>query len=282
MGRTPPVVLFVAFLLAGGCAESSATRNAHYQARWDQLRTRMRPDQVPREIGATPQSPADESSTRALCFAADDVIASVVHVQTVIRRPAVRPGIGDAVRPASKRSGGTGVVIGPEGLILTNEHVVRDAADVCVVLSDGSRCAVEQVVVDDRLDLAVLRIDRSALRPLTLVHAPANYGNAIIAVGWSDPGGAACARTGVVTNASASLQNELDPTQRRRYDRLIESTARIEPGFSGGPLLDDKGRLIGLNVAVSGAVDGRRAYAIPCSARIQQVVADLAGRLLHD
>lgn len=103
-----------------------------------------------------------------------------------------------------------------------------------------------------------------------------------MAIGWSDPGGPACVRTGVVTDTSASLQNELDPTQQRCYGRLIENTAQIEPGFSGGPLIDAAGRLIGLNVAVSGSREGRRAYAIQLSQSVHQVVARLADQALEN
>ena len=90
------------------------------------------------------------------------------------------------------------------------------------------------------------------------------------------PAGGTRQRPGVVTRASASMQEELDPTGQRDYRRLIESTAELAPGFSGGPLLNAAGRLVGLNVAVSGAPGDRRGYAIPFDARMGEVVARLA------
>jgi S1-C subfamily serine protease len=85
----------------------------------------------------------------------------------------------------------------------------------------------------------------------------------------------------VVTDVAVSLQNELDPRRARLYENLIESTTPIEPGFSGGALLDRQGRLIGLNVAVAGELNGDdcRGYAIPFSADIRKALAELAAQV---
>jgi len=86
-------------------------------------------------------------------------------------------------------------------------------------------------------------------------------------------------RAGILTSADASLQVQLDPTGQCRYGGLLESTVPIEPGFSGGPLLDRTGRLIGLNVALAGRGLTQRSYAVPFTAATRAAIASLTERL---
>jgi S1-C subfamily serine protease len=177
-------------------------------------------------------------------------------------------------------STGSGVVVAADGWILTNEHVVRDATSVSVELFDGTRHRVRQVTVHPKLDLAVLRIDRQDLTPLRFMNRPAERGMRVLAIAGSAFLNAGAVRVGVVTQTHVSLQHELDPRRTRLYDRLIESTTKIEPGFSGGPLVDPNGYVVGINVAVSGegAGDYCRGYAIPLHARVRETVASLIDR----
>ena len=88
-------------------------------------------------------------------------------------------------------------------------------------------------------------------------------------------------RFGVVTDATVSLQARIDPTGARRYDRLIETTVPLEPGYSGGPLIDAGGRLVGLNVAVAGETRSAdcRGYAVPFNAETRHAIAELAASI---
>ncbi len=92
------------------------------------------------------------------------------------------------------------------------------------------------------------------------------------------PGGV---RTGIITKQTVSLQRELDPSRTRWYDDLIESSTKLEPGYSGGPLLDMQGRLIGINTAAFGGPDDAyaRAYAIPLHHANRRVIDKLVRRL---
>lgn len=279
MGRALLVTLCLALLLECGCVGAPSIRHSRCQTQWDSLCARMRPCRTPPSKQPKPPVLLAQNQTEALRAAAGEVMASVVQIQTVVSGPAVHGPSGDSAHPASLRSGGTGVVIATDGLILTNEHVVRNATDIRVVLPDGSRHVVLSVVVDEHFDLAILRIDVSGLRSLGPARSSARFGTPVVAIGWNVPQGAACARAGVVTDVSASLQNELDPTQGRYYGQLIESTAALEPGFSGGPLLDRHGRLIGLNVAVADKGERRRGYAIPFSEQVCQAVSSLTLQL---
>ena len=184
-------------------------------------------------------------------------------------------------RKASSRTRGAGVVIASDGLILTNEHVIRGAVAIIVTLPGGSETLAKQVVTDPHLDLAVLRIHRTGLRPLVLGKGTAESGTPVVAVSWADYGRSGRSSVGIVTSPAASLQDELDPTGRRRYGELIESTVELTPGFSGGPLFDLAGRLVGLNVAVAGEPDSAEylGYAIPFNRRTREAVAQLCAQL---
>ena len=160
----------------------------------------------------------------------------------------------------------------------------RSAEKITVILHDGSVRQVERVVVDDRLDLAAFRIKEhtsQALRPSGL--SP-GAGQPVVAVGAPIAGAARISRPGVVTSKCQSLQNELDPTRQRDYSQLIQSTAAVSPGFSGGPLLDADGRFVGINVATTGRDrdHSKRGYAIPFTSSVQARIARLAQQVLAD
>jgi S1-C subfamily serine protease len=182
------------------------------------------------------------------------------------------------VREVSTESGGSGVVISSDGLILTNEHVVRDADRLTVVLRNGIEYAVEAIATHPSLDLAVVRIDRANLQSIAPAIQTSKVGVAVVAVSCTADRRDHCFRTGVITDTRRSLQRELDPTQRKDYGNLIETTAHVEPGFSGGPLLDSMGQLVGINVAISGRLGTgqQRSYALPLNDRYRQAVAYLA------
>jgi S1-C subfamily serine protease len=219
----------------------------------------------------------DSDENRALEDAAREALPSVVHVYTLVDVPAESGEQSSAVQMTSERSGGTGVVIDPEGIILTNEHVVRDAAETWVVLGDGSWHAVARVTVDDRLDLAILRIEASGLRAIAPSVVGEEVGKPVVAIGCTAPDESAYLRPGRITDTAATLQAELDPAGDRKYDELIASSVVLVPGFSGGPLLDAAGRLIGLTVAASNTGGEPRGYAIPFDQATLATLARLAG-----
>lgn len=222
----------------------------------------------------------DRSAMATVAMAA---MASVVQVRTHTRD--LRPnGASDQARATAAWLGGSGVIIASEGIILTNEHVVRHARSVVVVLPNGSRRQADRVVVDTLLDLAVIRVSAMNLPALVPTRQLIERGSVVAAISAATELRGRCFRVGRVTSLAASLQDELDPTGRRVYDQLIESTTMLERGFSGGALIDGEGHLIGLNVAAGGDPDqpGHRGYAIPFDRRTREAVArliqDLAAR----
>lgn len=188
---------------------------------------------------------------------------SVVHVEVSSCASGPAPSqSNDGVR-TTRAGGGSGIVSHRDGFILTNEHVVRGADEIVVILADGSRLPVQQVITHPSADLALLRVLRSDLPTLAMGASGNRDGCSVIAGGRKSSCGDSVAAGGVITRSDASLQQLLDPQRRRNYEHLIESTAAIEPGFSGGPLLDHDGTLIGINVAMrQGSGGDTLAYAI--------------------
>lgn len=274
MGRMASALLLALTGLAGsGCVSISLGVGAPSEAHGQDVCTRLSAaSAAPRTLAAVVVPTSEQAGLRA---AAARQRGAVVHIQTRVGGGHE----GDAsvtARSSGRLSGGTGVVIAADGLILTNEHVVRGAGELHVILPDGTRRPVVRVAADRRLDLAVLRVVASDLPALTPTEAGLSAGTPVVAVGWPRADGEAELRTGVVVDPAASLQDVLDPTDTFDYARLIESTTALEPGFSGGPLLDMRGRLVGLNVAVRGAGRGQRGYSLPFGAVARATVARLA------
>jgi S1-C subfamily serine protease len=264
MGRVGGFLLFV-LLLVGSCTRSAPTQPG------------------PGTPAPTRQAVAIRGFNQSVwrCFLSR-AESAVVHVRTDVAGSGLAGPTEAATRPLALQSGGTGVVVHPGGCVLTAAHVLKDAVDVQVVFQDGSSCRPARVVVDARYDLAVLII--AADEVLAVVPAPAMpaRGARVAAVGCPKPGQAALVRPGVITGPARDLDGSLDPADLRDYGALIESTAVLEPGFSGGPLVDDQGRMIGVNVATAGAGEAQRGYAIPFSGAVRAAVARLCCRVLAE
>jgi len=146
---------------------------------------------------------------------------------------------------------GSGIVISPDGYIVTNNHVVEGAQKVTVTLNDGSVFAATIVGTDAQTDLAVVKIDASSLAYLHLLSnslEQLNVLDPVVAVGnaLALPGGPTWT-TGVVSNLGRSIQEENGVV----LNDIIQTDAAINPGNSGGPLLDTAGQVVGVNVAIA-------------------------------
>ncbi len=155
---------------------------------------------------------------------------------------------------------GSGVLITPDGYVLTNEHVVGAAADLRIALADGQVLAAECVGSDVATDLALLRVHGSSLPFARLEHGRGpRPGQLAIAIG-NPLGFESTVTTGVVSATGRSL--------RGRHGRLIENviqhTAPLNPGNSGGPLLDSGGAVLGINTAIIALAQGI-GFAVPSS-----------------
>ena len=175
---------------------------------------------------------------------------------------------------------GSGTIIREDGLILTNEHVVRGAWEVEVVLHDGRVCWAQIVASDTRSDLAILRIDAEGLQPAKICDwNTVSRGQWSIAIGnpfGLGADGQSCISVGVIANLGRRLPG-LGEVDDRLYADMIQTTAVIHPGNSGGPLFNIREELIGVVTAVHarGADDEGIGFAIPMTPARWRIIEQL-------
>lgn len=176
----------------------------------------------------------------------DAIAPAVVHIRTVHPR-------------ARTLSGGSGVCVAPEGLVLTNHHVIHGASAVEIELADGTTHIADVLGSDPATDLAVLHIDRPALARAELGDSNRlRVGDFAIAVG-SPFGLARTVTLGIVSALGRSLASQ---AAGRRIEGVIQTDAPLNSGNSGGPLLDADGRVVGINTAIVLGAQGL-CFAVP-------------------
>ncbi|MEY3458032.1 MAG: hypothetical protein RL215_1189 [Planctomycetota bacterium] len=157
---------------------------------------------------------------------------------------------------------GSGFIIDADGVVMTNAHVVRNADEVVVVLSDGTEHRAKDVRTDEFADVAVLRIDAGRKLPTLPLgdDGQVEIGDWVLAVG-SPFGLESTVTQGIISAKSRGLRNM--PTRQE----FLQTDAAINPGNSGGPLVNLRGEVIGINTAIetrSGGYDGV-SFAVPVS-----------------
>jgi serine protease Do len=163
-------------------------------------------------------------------------------------------------RERREKALGSGVIVSPEGYILTNNHVVDDASEVTVTLHDQRQMTAKVVGTDPRTDIAVLKIEGSNFPYLTLADSSkVEVGDIVLAVG--DPFGVGQTVTAGIVSATGRSGLGIE-----QVEDFIQTDAPINPGNSGGALVDDEGHLIGINTAIlSGNSGGNQGigFAVP-------------------
>ncbi len=155
---------------------------------------------------------------------------------------------------------GSGVVIAPDGYILTNEHVIQNASSLEVRLTDGTGLSATVIGKDPATDLAVIRANASFLPSSTLGSSDRlRVGQLTIAMG-NPFGFQSTVSTGVVSALGRALRS----TQGRLIENIIQHTAPLNPGNSGGPLVDSTGKVVGINTAIIAMAQGI-GFAIPAN-----------------
>jgi len=159
-----------------------------------------------------------------------------------------------------ERSLGSGVIVSPEGYILTNNHVVAGATEILVTTSDKHQYKARVVGTDPKTDLAVLKVDATNLPAITIADSSkVQVGDYALAIG--DPFGVGETVTMGIVSATGRTNLGIED-----YEDFIQTDAPINPGNSGGALVNDRGELIGINTAIlshgSGGNEGV-GFAIP-------------------
>jgi serine protease Do len=188
-------------------------------------------------------------------------------------------GVADRLGPSvanlriGRRGGGSGVVITPDGFMLSNAHVVGGSrnARVRATFTDGGDVSVAVIGADPLSDLAVLRADGDGFAAAELGDASKlRVGQLVVAIG--NPHGLSGSVTAGVVSALGRSLPARDGTTTRVIDDVIQTDAALNPGNSGGALADASGDVVGINTAVAGVGLG---LAIPINASTRKIVTEL-------
>ena len=177
-----------------------------------------------------------DSYSRAVVDVVDTVAPAVVHVEV------------SGTRNGKRAEGsGSGVVVSPDGLILTNNHVIDGAKEVAISMSDGRRFGARTLGRDPDTDLAVLRGETNETLPVARLANSKSVRQGQIAIAIGNP-------LGFQSTVTAGIVSAVGRSLRARNGRLIgdviQTDAALNPGNSGGPLANSSGQIIGINTAV--------------------------------
>jgi S1-C subfamily serine protease len=215
-------------------------------------------------VGGQPQLEAEEEG------ALDAYSRIVVHVAETVSPSVASLRVG---RSSSRGGEGAGsaVVITPDGFLITSAHVVTGAHRGTAVLTDGRELTLEVVGTDPLSDLAVARVRGDDLVPATLGDADTlRVGQLVVAIG-NPLGLGGTVTAGVVSALGRSLPTRTD-SATRIVENVVQTDAALNPGNSGGALVDSRGEVVGINTAVAGIGLG---LAVPINATTRIIIGAL-------
>ncbi len=210
-------------------------------------------DDAPRDFpgGQQPENQANEDAAALDAFSR--VVVRVAETMT--------PAVVNIRSRRSRGGSGSGVLFTPDGFLLTNHHVVQNSSEVRVRLTDGRELSGRVVGADPWTDLAVVQADSHGLPYASLGDSTRlRVGQLAVAIG-SPLGFDSTVTAGVVSALGRTLRS----VTGHLVDNVIQTDAALNPGNSGGPLVDSQGHVIGINTAVIAAAQGI-CFAVPINA----------------
>lgn len=220
--------------------------------------------------------------------ASENTINSVVHVTTKVVRTTIQrdpffeffygPGAGNKEYKQYGSGSGSGVIVSSEGYIVTNNHVIDGATEIEIILNDNSKYAAKVIGTDPSTDLAVLKIEAKGLSPIVLGNSDdVRIGEWVLAVG--NPFNLTSTVTAGIVSAKArniNILNNRSSKDNVPIESFIQTDAAVNPGNSGGALVNTRGELVGINTAIASQTGSYSGYsfAIPVNL-VQKVMSDL-------
>lgn len=228
------------------------------------------------------------AGTEGFIEASENTINSVVHVTTKVVRTTVQrdpfyeffygPGTGNREYKQYGSGSGSGVIVSSEGYIVTNNHVIEDASEIEVILNDNSKYSATIIGADPSTDIAVLKIEAQGLKPIPLGNSDElHVGEWVLAVG--NPFNLTSTVTAGIVSAKARNINLLSDKTRSNtvpIESFIQTDAAVNPGNSGGALVNTRGELVGINTAIASQTGSYAGYsfAVPVNL-VNKVMRDI-------
>lgn len=233
--------------------------------------------------------PSEIDSKLDFTKASEESVHSVVHVKTKVERSYVQrdpffeffygPGAGGKERKQYGMGSGSGVIVSKDGYIVTNNHVIQDASEIEVTLNDNTSYTARIIGTDPSTDLAVLKIDAPNLQAMPIANSDdVKVGQWVLAVG--NPFNLNSTVTAGIISATARNINIIGSNSGNKdimpIESFIQTDAAVNPGNSGGALINTRGELIGINTAIASQTGNYAGYsfAIP-SQLVTKVMRDI-------
>jgi Do/DeqQ family serine protease len=220
--------------------------------------------------------------------ASENTINSVVHVTTKVVQTSFQrdifqeffygPGAGGREFKQYGSGSGSGVIVSSEGYIVTNNHVIENASEIEVILNDNSKYSAKVIGTDPSTDIAILKIEGSGFQPIPLGNSDdLKVGEWVLAVG--NPFNLTSTVTAGIVSAKARNINLLSDRSKQDVlpiESFIQTDAAVNPGNSGGALVNTKGELVGINTAIASQTGSYSGYsfAVPVNL-VEKVMRDL-------
>jgi serine protease Do len=220
--------------------------------------------------------------------ASQNSINSVVHVTTKVVQTSFQrdlfqeffygPGAGGKEFKQYGSGSGSGVIVSTDGYIVTNNHVIENASEIEVILNDNSKYSAKLIGTDPSTDIAVLKIEGTDFQPIVLGNSDdLQIGEWVLAVG--NPFNLTSTVTAGIVSAKArniNLLAERSDATVVPIESFIQTDAAVNPGNSGGALVNTRGELVGINTAIASQTGSYAGYsfAVPVNL-VQKVMADI-------